>query len=519
MKILTAQQMQEIDRQTIVEIGIPGIVLMENAGHSVAAEIIQRFSPPGGRPRALILSGKGNNGGDGYVVARHLLNKGWHVQTLILAERYAIKGDAAVHLSALEKCGGQVDFVCDEDGLREILTASGEFTVLVDALFGTGLAKPLQGLYLQAVQWLNQQPLPVVAVDIPSGIDASTGQILGSAVNATLTVAFAFAKVGHVSYPGAGLVGELVTADIGIPERVAAHASAHCLLVDAAEARRLLPVRSRDGHKGNFGHLLVVAGSMGKCGAAVMAAESGLRGGAGLVTLACPQSAQPIIASQLVEVMTAPLADFHGEASLQAFNDLLALAAGKQALAIGPGLGVGEETGGLIRRLLQDSDLPMVIDADGLTALCGHTHILGRQKDRQLILTPHPGEMARLTGLSTAEIQADRFAVAKDFAVRHRVVLVLKGARTLTVSPEGQVHINSTGHAGLASGGMGDVLTGLIGSLLAQGLSALDAAILGVYLHGLAADRLLATFGDAGLLATDVMYEIPAARQALSKEG
>jgi NAD(P)H-hydrate epimerase len=216
--------------------------------------------------------------------------------------------------------------------------------------------------------------------------------------------------------------------------------------------------------------------------------------------------------------MTVPIADIDGEASLQALDGLLALAEAKQALAIGPGIGLGEEPKALIRRLVQDSALPMVIDADGLTALCGHTQILDRQKDRQIILTPHPGEMARLTGLSTAEIQADRFTVARDFAVRHRVVLVLKGARTLTVSPEGQVHINSTGHAGLASGGMGDVLTGLIAGLLAQGLTALDAATLGVYLHGLSADRLLATFGDAGLLATDVMSELPAARQALSKE-
>jgi NAD(P)H-hydrate epimerase len=277
-------------------------------------------------------------------------------------------------------------------------------------------------------------------------------------------------------------------------------------------------VRSSDGHKGTFGHLLVVAGSTGKCGAAVMAAESGLRGGAGLVTLACPHSVQPAIASRLTEVMTVPMADFKGEISLQAFDRLLALAEGKQALAVGPGLGLGEETGALIRRLVNDSDLPMVIDADGLTALCGHLHILDHQTERTIVLTPHPGEMARLTGLSTLEIQADRFSVARDFAVRHRVVLVLKGARTLTASPDGKVYINTTGHAGLASGGMGDVLTGLIGSLLAQGLSALNAAALGVYLHGLAADQLLATFGDAGLLATDVMFEIPAARQALSRE-
>lgn len=517
MKVLTAAQMQVLDRRTINEIGIPGVVLMENAGRGVAEEIIKRFSPADS-PRALILAGKGNNGGDGYVIARHLLNRGWDVQTLVLAERDVIKGDAALNLSALENCGGRVGFVLDEEALEDALAVIGEFTVLVDALFGTGLTKPAQGLYLQTIEWLNQQSSPVIAVDLPSGIDASTGRVPGAAVKAALTVSFAFPKVGQVSYPGAGLVGELVILDISIPEQVAGQASTDCLLIDAAEAWRLLPVRSRDGHKGTFGHLLVVAGSTGKGGAAVMAAESGLRGGSGLVTLACPQSAQPSIASRLTEVMTVALADFKGEISLLAFDDLLALTDGKQALAIGPGLGLGEETSGLIRRLVQASALPVVVDADGLTALCGHTHILEHQSDRQIVLTPHPGEMARLTGLSTDEIQADRFAVARDFAVRHRVVLVLKGARTLTASPDGRVHVNNSGHAGLASGGMGDVLTGLIGSLLAQGLAALDAATLGVYLHGLAADRLLATFGDAGLLATDVMYELPAARQALSKE-
>jgi len=517
MKVLTAAQMQAVDRRTIDEIGIPGVVLMENAGRGVATEIVQRYSTTGS-PCALIIAGKGNNGGDGYVVARHLLNKGWHVKTLVLAERDAIRGDAALNLAALENCGGQVAFVSDSETLKSALASAGKATVLVDAIFGTGLTKPAHGLYLKAIEWVNQQAAPVVAVDIPSGIDASTGRILGVAVNASLTVTFAFAKVGLVSYPGAALVGELVVVDIGIPEQIAAQVSADCVLIDANEARSLLPIRSQDGHKGTFGHLLVVAGSLGKCGAAVMAAESGLRGGAGLVTLACPQSVQPTIASRLTEVMTVPLIDANGETSLQSLDDLLSLTEGKQALAIGPGFGLGEEASALMCRLVQDSVLPMIIDADGLTALAGQTSLLARQAGRHIILTPHPGEMAKLSGASIAEIQADRFTVAREFAALHKVVLVLKGARTLIASPAGQVYVNSTGHAGLASGGMGDVLTGLIGSLLAQGLAALDAATLAVYLHGFAADRLLPTFGDAGLLATDLMSEIPAARQALAKE-
>lgn len=517
MKVLTAAQMQEVDRRTIDEIGLPGVVLMENAGRGVADEILRRYVTAG-LTSVLIVAGKGNNGGDGYVIARHLLNRGWVVRTLIMAGRSEIKGDAAVQLSALENCGGLVDFASDGAALERCLGEYGEFTVLVDALFGTGLTTPIAGFYLQIVEWLNRQASPVVAVDIPSGVDASSGRILGAAVKASLTVTFAFAKVGLVSYPGAGMVGELVVVDIGIPSLVAGQAAVGCSLVDAAQVRSLLPLRSRDGHKGSFGHLLVVAGSTGKCGAAVMSAVSGLRGGAGLVTLACPQSIQPIVATRLAEVMTVPLADCRGEISLQALDELLALSEGKQALAIGPGLGVGAEASCLVRRLIQDSALPMVVDADGLTALCGHMQILDRLHKLGIVLTPHPGEMARLTGLSAAEVQADRFEVARNFAMRHHVVLVLKGARTLTASPDGRVHVNSSGHPGLASGGMGDVLTGLIGSLLAQGLNAMDAATLGVYLHGLAADRLLESFGDAGLLATDVMYELPAARRALMRE-
>jgi len=290
-------------------------------------------------------------------------------------------------------------------------------------------------------------------------------------------------------------------------------------LIDAEEARSLLPIRSIAGHKGTFGHLLVLAGSTGKCGAAVMAAEAGMRGGAGLVTLLCPRGVQPSVAARLAEVMTVPLDELEGEVCMSTLEDILASAEGKQALAIGPGLGTGGEVSSLVRRLLQDTDQPVVIDADGLNALVGHLSILGQQPDRDIILTPHPGEMSRLSGLSVAEIQNDRFDVAKDFATQYKVTLVLKGARTLIAAPDGTVHVNTTGHAGMASGGMGDVLTGLIGSLLAQGLPAMSAATLAVYLHGLAAERLQSRFGDAGLLATDLINELPAARQALAREG
>lgn len=517
MKVLTAQQMQEVDRRAIEDIGIPGVVLMENAGREVAAEIVSRYASHG-LQRALVLAGKGNNGGDGYVIARHLLDDDWDVLTLAFAEPGQITGDAEINLQALANCGGQILYIKTEDEFYATLDAADDFTVVVDAMFGTGLTKPLAGIYPEVVGWINCQACPVVAVDIPSGIDGSTGRIMGTAVNADLTVSFAFPKIGQVTYPGARHVGELVVTDIGIPKQVVYETEAECRLVDETEARMLLPLRSLDGHKGTFGHLLVLAGSTGKCGAAVMTAEAGLRGAAGLVTLACPKSVQPIIAARLTEVMTVPLDELQGEVSMMALEEVQALSEGKQAMALGPGLGHGEEVGSMVRRMVQDSNLPMVIDADGLNALVDHLGLLDRQTGHDIVLTPHPGEMSRLTGLPVAEIQNNRFTTARDFAVSHKVVLVLKGARTLIASPDGTVQVNTSGHAGMASGGMGDVLTGLIGGLLAQGLPAKQAATLGVYLHGLAADRLLGAFGDAGLLATDVLYELPAARQALAEE-
>jgi len=518
MKVLTAQQMQAIDRRAIDEIGLPGVVLMENAGRRAAEEIVLRYAARG-LQRALVFAGKGNNGGDGYVIARHLLDNDWDVLTLVLAKEEEVAGDAAVNLTALANCGGQIIYLKNDDELYAVLDDADEFSLVVDALFGTGLTKPLAGLYLEAIGWMNCQTCPVVAVDIPSGIDGSTGRIMGDAVNADLTVSFALPKIGQVSFPGARHVGELVIADIGIPKQVMDEAAAECLLIDAGEAGRLLPRRSIDGHKGTFGHLLVLAGSTGKCGAAVMAAEAGLRGGAGLVTLACPANVQSGVAARLTEVMTVPLHDQEGEVSLLALGSLRSLAEDKQALAVGPGLGVGKEVSSLVRQWLQETRQPVVIDADGLNALAGNLSILDCQPGREIVLTPHPGEMSRLSGLTVADIQNDRFSVVREFAVRHKVTLVLKGARTLIASPDGVVHVNTTGHAGMASGGTGDVLTGLIGSLLAQGLPAMSAATLGVYLHGLAAERLRPKFGDAGLLASDLIYELPAARQALATEG
>ncbi len=516
MRVLTAEQMRELDRRTIEEIGVPGVVLMENAGRGavelLCAEYAELFPGP-----VLILCGKGNNGGDGYVMARHLLNRGWLVDTLLLAEADKIVGDAATNLRALRAQGGPLTSISDVEGLQAEL-ALRQPKLVVDALFGTGLNDTLRGIAVQAVDWMNGFRGPVLAVDIPSGVDGSSGRQLGCAVKADLTVSFAAAKLGHLLSPGRDLCGDLRIVDIGIPPHLADALDENYLWMNAEYAAELIPPRPRSGHKGTFGHLLVIAGSQGKSGAALLASAAGLRSGAGLVTLAAPQSLQPILAAALPEIMTEPLAEQQGGLAAAATVELERLSSGKQALAVGPGLGQGTAISALMRALLELARQPLVIDADALNALVGHLDCLRHCKGVTPVLTPHPGEMARLCGISIAEVEADRVKVARDFALRHQVVLVLKGAPTLVAAPDGSLAINGSGNPLLASGGSGDVLTGLIGGLLAQGMEPFRAAQLGVFLHGAAADRLAEKMGNAGLLAGELAAEIPLIRRHLKGE-
>lgn len=518
MKVLTAAQMRELDRQAIEEIGLPGALLMENAGRAAAAVLQRHFGVCFPGP-VLVLAGKGNNGGDGYVLARTLQAAGWQVRTVVLTAAEAIVGDAALHLQVLLRCGGAVEFVAEAPALEAILARQTSVRVAVDALLGTGLASAVQGLYARAIDWLNACQAPILALDIPSGVDATSGQILGCAVQASVTVSFASAKLGQLLYPGAACCGTLEVVEIGLPLAPPLPAVERHIFVDSKVAAEVLPLRPVTGHKGTFGHLLVVGGSRGKSGALALSAAGGLRSGAGLVTAAGPASLQPVLAQQLLEVMSAPLAEVDGNLSLQSLPALQQLWQDKAALALGPGLGESAEARALARRLVIDCPLPLVLDADGLNALGPQPELLLERAGRATVLTPHPGEMAGLCGLTIAEVEADRIGIARSFARRYQVVLVLKGARSLVASPQGEVFINSTGNPGLASGGSGDVLTGLIGGLLAQGLPATAAAVLGVYLHGLAAERLSRQQGTAGLAASDLARELPAARQELSQQG
>jgi len=515
MRLISAEEMQAIDRQAIRDLGIPGVVLMENAGRaateSFCRELAELFPGP-----VLVMAGKGNNGGDGYVMARILAEHGWQVETLVLAKADAITGDAAIMLEILRKIALPVHFVTDARDLRSHFAASKP-VIIIDALLGTGLQSAVRGLFAEAIEIINSAQMTVFAVDIPSGVAGSSGRICGNAVQADLTVTFDHAKIGHGSDPGAGCSGYLDVVDIGIPSFGRPAPDSDVFLTEVAEAAEWLPQRPCNGHKGSFGHLLLVAGSVGKTGAAALAGKAAVRSGCGLVTAATPGRVHDILEVKLTEAMTYPLADQNGLLSSDAREQLAALLEGRQALAVGPGLGQSEELADLVGWLASRCELPMVIDADGLNLLAGRLPMLQERSGPPAILTPHPGEMSRLCGLPVAEIEADRFCVARDFASKHQVVLLLKGARTLIAAPDGRVRINSSGNDGLASGGSGDVLTGLIGGLLAQGVEPFSAASLGAWLHGRAAELVAKGQGVAGMAASDLLLQLPLARRELTE--
>lgn len=513
MRVVTAHTMEEIDRQAIQECGISGLQLMESAGRSCVEEIIEEFGLNG---RSVVIAGKGNNGGDGYVVARLLSQKGWHVKVIILAEREQVRGDAAINM---EKIADTAIHYCTDEGqltaqhMEEIFHAD----VIVDALLGTGLRSNISGIYLEAIDIMNASGRPVVSVDIPSGIHGTTGRILGSAVRAYITVTFAFAKLGHVLYPGAEHTGRLVVADIGIPVKLMETALGYDFLNEDS-MRPMIHRRDRQAHKGQFGHCLIIAGSTGKTGAAALAANSAVRAGSGLVTLAVAESIHTILEIKTTEVMTSPLPDSgSGHLTNHAFPIIEKLLVGKDAVALGPGLDTRPGTYALVQNLVETVTLPLVIDADGLNALAEDITVLKRKKSKQVILTPHPGEMSRLLGTSIPDVEAIRISVAQEFARNYGVYLVLKGARTIIASPSGTAAINGSGNPGMATGGMGDVLTGIIVSLLGQGYSAWDACRLGVFIHGFAADMVADEKGEIGINASDVIEKLPYAYNKLIK--
>ena len=520
MKILTAAQMQRIDRMTTERYGVPSLTLMENAGRGVAEYLAARFAPLE-RHQIVILCGKGNNGGDGLVVARLLRERGLNPRVVLLADPQTLKGDAARNLERMMTLDAP-EVAPDFPAWQRLKGSLAGATLLVDAILGTGLSNPLQGFLLEVVRDLNESfaGARVVAVDLPSGLSADSGELIGECVRADASVTFTAPKIAHVFPPACERVGEWVTQQIGTPlEALEQDPELFLNLTCRHDVAWVSQPRKIDAHKGSFGHVLILAGSVGKTGAAALAAKAALRAGAGLATVATAKSALPVVASLGMEFMTEPLPETEsGTVSLRAFDygRLDKLVEGKSVLAVGPGIGSAPETAELVRTAVNKYHLPVVLDADGLNALAGCMRRL-RSGDHVRVLTPHPGEMARLTGKTTAEIQAHRVDVARDFAARYQVHLVLKGFRTLTAAPQGQVWVNPTGNPGMATGGTGDVLTGLTAGLLSQFPTrpVINVVAAAVYLHGLAGDLAASDLGQNSMIAGDLLEALPRAFQAL----
>ncbi len=516
MFLVTAAQMQSLDRRTIEEAKVPGTTLMERAGRGVVEALEQAFGSPAGK-RVTIFCGKGNNGGDGFVVARLLRRKRARVSVLLLADPKELRGDAQSMYRRLVRSAG-ASVVTAQPAKGRIRERADHADFLIDALLGTGLSSPVKGRYQEAIAAMNGSLAPTIAVDLPSGIHSDNGEILGTAVAASLTVTFGCPKIGLYVGGAINQAGRIVISDIGIPQEFVRALSLKVHLLTPQIIKPLLPQRPMASHKGTYGHAGIIAGSPGKTGAAALAGKSALRIGTGLVTVATPKTVNPTLEAQLLEAMTAPMPETdEGTLGISAYPFLSDFAKTRDAIAIGPGIGIHQETGELVRTILSNLNQPCVVDADALNLLAGHTSILSSNKF-PYILTPHPGEMARLLGnLSSGSVNHDRLGIARRFAKTHHIIMVLKGARTIIASPDGQAAICPTGNPGMASGGMGDTLTGMIVGLLAQGLSPWDAARAGVYLHGLAGDMGAEKLGQAGLIASDLIECIPhALKQTLS---
>jgi len=518
MKVVTASQMRELDRRATEEFGIPSLLLMENAGLQAVLEMERSFPRLASR-RVALLCGKGNNGGDGLVVARHLFDRGTSVEVYLLARRDEVKGDAKTNLEIATRLGLPIHEVTTHQSLQEVRGPIARADLIVDALLGIGIEGGAKGLLAEAIDLLNQAGRPIVALDIPSGLSADERVLAGPSIQATLTITFGLPKRGLILFPGASRAGRVAVADIGLPHQLLSDDTLDVSLLEPDQVACALPPRDPNAHKGTYGHVLVLAGSPGKTGAAAMCALSALRIGAGLVTLAVSESLNDVMEAKLTEVMTEPLPETSERTvGMGALGKLLMVIDGKRALAIGPGLSTHPETSELVRELVATVTLPTVLDADGINALASKPETLARAAG-PLILTPHPGELARLLSISRDEVLHDRIAIAKKVAADYRVHLVLKGARTLVVDPDGRVAINMTGNPGMATGGTGDVLTGLIGGLLAQGVGPGLAARAGVYLHGLAGDLAAGAMGQEAMLATDLMAQIPEAIRRVKARG
>jgi NAD(P)H-hydrate epimerase len=504
MRVLNTQQMREADRRTIDEIGIPSVVLMENAGRQAVAAMEAAFEGLSDS-RVGVLCGRGNNGGDGFVVARTLVQRGVETIVFLLGSVSEVRGDARTNLEVLGRLGLTVVEITDAQEWELHFTEVAECDLIVDALLGTGFHGQLTGLLETVVADVNDLSIPVIAIDLPTGLSADTHETDGQAIVASMTVTLAAPKIPLVLPPADRHAGDLVIADIGIPLPLLDEVEGpYVELLTRERMRELVAVRAAESHKGDFGRVLIVAGSSGKTGAAHLAALGALRSGAGLVTVATPKSCVGVIASMQPEYMTVGLDETpEGTIDFAALDRVLEIKT--DVIAVGPGIGTAPSTAAFVQGLVERTGVPLVLDADALNAFSGDPDRLVARDGVEMIVTPHPGEMARLVNKTVEEVQRDRLDIARDFAASHRLHVVLKGHRTIVAGPENRAFINLTGNAGMATGGTGDVLTGMVAAWFAQLLDPEAACKIAVYLHGTAGDLAEGEEGEVSLIATDLV--------------
>jgi NAD(P)H-hydrate epimerase len=509
MRIVSAEEMRQIDRITVEERGIPGLTLMERAGQAVANFIISRVFPR----KAVVVTGKGNNAGDGFVAARLLHKAGIQVFLVTLVDENSLSGDALTNFRALPS--GINRMLCEKEA--QINPWLSKADCIVDAILGTGVSGDMRGLYAEIIKAINHSSACVVSVDIPSGLPADAGYYDGLCVHADYTVNMGLPKLGMAQYPAAGYCGEVIVASLGFPEDLlSAPTSSRCNLITAESVKAFLPIRPPDGHKGTFGSVLVVAGSPGMTGAASMTAMAAARSGAGMVFVAIPQGLNPILEVKLTEPLTIPIpTKTDGIPDMNMYDEIMRRTEEIDCMALGPGMGKSPQTRELIRALFDNVRRPLVLDADGLNAfedLCE----LFKDRDAPTILTPHPGELSRLLKMDVSALQRDRIETVRRFAMEYHVIVVLKGAATVISDPEGEIFVNSSGNTALSKGGSGDVLTGLIAGFIAQEVEPIKAAILGVFMHGLAGEHVSKEKTERAALPSDLIDAFPFVFKELS---
>lgn len=517
VKVVTPKQMNQIDSTCIEEFGIPGIVLMENAALCVVNEIISFMDQLQGKSIA-ILAGKGNNGGDAFAVSRHIFNKGAKVRLFIIAKREEITGDAATNIDIAEKSGVKYEEIISEEQIERIETVLKHADLIVDGMFGTGLKGNVTGVAEKIIKLINTSEVPVIAIDIPSGINGETGKVMGVAVKASKTVTFGLPKIGLIIHPGCEYAGVIKTVDIGIPHKAIDKFDIKLNLIEESFVAKKIPERKPETNKGDYGRIFIIGGSTGMTGAGVLAAAGALRVGAGLVYLGIPSSLAYRYNFSIIEIITIPLEDGRtGYISKDSILTVLERMKTMTVAAIGPGLSTKGDASELLSAVIENTKIPLVIDADGLNVLALNLNVLKKLKV-PVIITPHPGEMSRLTGISVKEIQDNRIEVARNFAMKWGIITVLKGARTVVALPGGETYINLSGNPGMATAGTGDVLTGIISGLIGQGLRPEEAAIAGVYLHGVAGDQVAMKKGMYGMNASDIVEELPYVIKAVKEK-